>query len=50
MGVKVAGKTPSLKGEFAGETHRALEHTETYQTGKSAPEGPNLIVGSRGND
>ena len=26
MGVAAAGETPSLTGEFVGETHRVLEH------------------------
>ena len=26
-GVAVVGETPSLTGEFVGETHRVLEHT-----------------------
>ena len=28
--VEVAGKIPSLTGEFIGETHRALERTQNY--------------------
>ena len=41
MGVEAAaGETPSLTGEFVGETHRVLEHTQTHPPRKSAPEGP----------
>ena len=29
-GVAVMGKTPSLTGEFVGETHRVLEHTQNH--------------------
>ena len=29
MGIEVAGETPSLTGEFIGETHSVLEHTQT---------------------
>ena len=50
MGVAVAGETPSPTGKFGGETHRVLEHTQARPpTRTSAPEGPNLLVGSRGN-
>ena len=50
MGVEAAtGETPSLTGEFVGETHRGLEHTHS-PTRDTAPEGPNLIVGSGGID
>ena len=30
MGVAVVGETPSLTGEFVGETHRVLECTQTH--------------------
>ena len=30
VGVEVAGETPSLRREFVGETHRALECTQTH--------------------
>ena len=50
VGVEVAaGETPSLTGEFVGETHRVLEHIQTTHLGVSH-RGPNLIVGSRGSD
>ena len=46
-----AGETPSLTGEFLGETHRGLEHAQAQPpTPESAPVGPNLIVGSGGSD
>ena len=32
VGVKVAGKTPSLTEEFVGETHRVLECIKTDST------------------
>ena len=45
VGVVVAvGETPSLTGELVGETHRVLEHIQTYPPRESAPEGPNLLV------
>ena len=51
MGVVVAvGETPSLTGEFVGETHMVLECTQTHPPRESAPQGPNLLVGSRGSD
>ena len=50
MGVVAAGETLTLTGEFVGETHRVLEHTQNPPTQESAPEGPNLLVGSRGSD
>ena len=52
MGVEeVAEETPSLTGEVVGETHRGLEHAQAHPpTQESAPEGPSLIVGSRGSD
>ena len=53
MGVEAAaGKTPSLTGEFVGETHRFLEHTQTYPLRKQHQRVllPNLNVGSRGSD
>ena len=33
MGVAAVGETPSLTGEFVGETHRVLEHTQTHPPG-----------------
>ena len=30
VGVEAAGEIPSLTGEFVGETHRVLEHTQTH--------------------
>ena len=45
-----AGETPSLTGEVVGETHGGLERAQTHALGEPAPEGPNLIVGSRGGD
>ena len=47
LGIAAAKKTPSLTGEFVGETHRVLKHTQTQE---SAAEGPNLLVGSGGSD
>ena len=44
-----AGETPSLTGEFVGETHRVLGRAQTT-TRESAPEGPTLLVGSRESD
>ena len=45
-----AGETPSLTEELVAETHRVQELTQTPPTQESAPEGPNLLVGSRGID
>ena len=51
MGVEeAAGETPSLTGEFVGETHRVLERTQNSPTQESAPEGLNLLVVSGGSD
>ena len=51
VGVAVTGETLSLRGAFVGETHGVLEHTQTHPpTQESAPEGPNLLVGSRGSE
>ena len=41
MGVAAVRETPSLTGEFIGETHRVLQCRKIYP---SAPEGPNLLV------
>ena len=35
-----AGETPSLTGEFVGETHRVLEHTQAHPLGKQHQKGP----------
>ena len=41
MGVEAtAGETPSLTGEFVGETHRGLEHTQTHPLRKQHQKGP----------
>ena len=45
--VEAVGETPSFTGVFAGETHRVLE-VPNPPTWESAPEGPNLLVGSGG--
>ena len=45
-----AEETPSLTEEFVGETHRVLNCTKNPPTWESAPEGPNLIVSTGGND
>ena len=44
------GETPSLTGEFVAETQKVLEYTQNPPTQESAPEGPNLIMGSGGGD
>ena len=36
----MAGETPSLTGEFIGEIHRILEHTQTHPLGKQHQKGP----------
>ena len=41
MGVEVAvGETPSLTGEFIGETYRDLEHTKTHPPSNQHQKGP----------
>ena len=41
MGVEVAaGETPSFTGEFAGETHRVLECTQTHPPRNQHQRGP----------
>ena len=40
VGVEVAGETPSLTGEFIGETHRVLECTHTHPPKNQHQEGP----------
>ena len=40
VGVKVAGETPSLTGEFTGETHRVLEHTQAHPPWNQHQKGP----------
>ena len=49
VGVEVAGETPSLTGEFVGETHRVLECTQAHLP-RNSTRGPNLLVGSGGSD
>ena len=39
MGVAVAGETPSLTGEFVGETHRVLDHTQAHLPGNQYLKG-----------
>ena len=34
------GETPSLTGEFVGETHSVLEHTQTHPPGNQHQKGP----------
>ena len=46
-GVVVVGETPSLTGKFVEETHGVLECTQNHSPQESAPEGHNLLVGSR---
>ena len=40
MGVVETGDTPSLTGEFGGETHRVLECTQTLAPGSQYQTGP----------
>ena len=40
VGIEVAGETPSLTGEFVGETHRVLESTQTHPPRKQYQKGP----------
>ena len=40
MGVEEAGETPSLTGEFIGETHRVLECTQNHSPRDEHQKGP----------
>ena len=41
LGVEAAvGETPSLIGEFVGETHRGLEHAQAHPLGNQHQRGP----------
>ena len=41
VGVEAAAEeTPSLTGEFIGETHRGLERAQTHPLGKQHQKGP----------
>ena len=41
MGVEAAkGETPSLTGEFTGETHRVPERTQAHPAGNQHHKGP----------
>ena len=41
VGVETAvGETPSLTGEFLGETHRGLERAQTHPVRKQPQKGP----------
>ena len=39
-GEAAVGEIPSLTGEFLGETHRILEHTQTHPLRKQLQKGP----------
>ena len=43
VGVEVAGETPSLTGEFTGETHRVLECTQTHPPRNQHQKGPTCL-------
>ena len=43
VGVAAAGETPSLTGEFIGETHRVLECTQTEPTGNQHQKSPTAL-------
>ena len=47
MWVKAAGETPSLTGEFVGQDPQGPRMYVKPPTWESAPEGPNLLVGSK---
>ena len=40
VGVAVVGETPSLTGEFVGETHEVLECTQTHPPRNKHQKGP----------
>ena len=51
VGVEAAaGETPSLTGELVGGDPQGPRAYTSPPTQEAAPEGPNLIVGSRGSD
>ena len=40
VGIEAAGETPSLTGEFTGETHRVLERTQNHRSRNQHQKGP----------
>ena len=44
MGFAAVGETPSLTGEFAGETHRVLECTQTHPPENQHQKGPICLL------
>ena len=40
VGVEAAGETPSLTGEFIGETHKVLERTQNHLPRNQHKKGP----------
>ena len=40
MGIEAERETPSLTGEFIGETYWVLEHTQTHSSRKQHQKGP----------
>ena len=40
MDVAAAEEAPSLTGEFVGDTHRVLEHTQTHPPDNQHQKGP----------
>ena len=44
VGVEAAGETLSLIGEFVGETHKVLEHTQTHPPGNWRQKGPICLL------
>ena len=40
VGLEETGETPSLTGEFIGETYRALKHTQNHPPGNQYQKGP----------
>ena len=39
MGIAVVGETPSLTGNFVGEAHGVLEHTQNHSPGNQHQKG-----------
>ena len=43
VGAAGVGETPSLTGEFVGETHRVQERTQNHPTKNPHQKGPNCL-------
>ena len=50
VGIVAAEETPSLTGEFVGETHRLRKCTQTHPLANPHLKGHKPLVGSEGSD